>query len=581
MKHLKRSKITGLSLRNSKKKGIILCLVISFVLVLIPIVFTPVSSDDFIYITRNPTWSNLAWRYMNWSGRIVADAASLIMLQLPPIIYNFFKATIWVGLITLIAQLPSILNKEYKWEFKNFVIIFLLYWIANPNLGQTSFWTVGYSNYLLTNFFIVAYFSLIFFLKGENLKFWHILSISILGLLAGNSNENTSIVVVLLTLVFILLEKQKKVFLIGLPFTLIGTLSLLLSPGQNERLQYPAFQVPREQSLFHRLWNFFSSPWFIDTFKSFSWIFVTFIFIGFIYFFKRQYPKKQNIVYSLVFFFSAIVANAAFGGSYVFPVALRSLNGALVLFLISISFFLKDLSYFKSSLFKNEVFYLILLLCIPFTFSYFYATKSVVSLRGQFQVRQEAILYGKKHNQKSIHIPNYYVGKLYTPSDSIDLYQGNLGDYYDVNASVGIIPFNKDFSFDYSNKKLVNAEQIPLDEYFGTKVHLKALNIFPDDRSPNSYSINLTFDNSLLKDYSADDSILFIHVNWKRESQQSITLLNADTSLNNQLSVDGKYIFSSPIGNVRPQDIVSVDIGIYNTKTKTNSVQTTVDMSKK
>ncbi|MGP5430744.1 DUF6056 family protein [Enterococcus malodoratus] len=284
---------------------------------------------------------------------MVADAASLIMLQLPPIIYNFFKATIWVGLITLIAQLPSILNKEYKWEFKNFVIIFLLYWNANPNLGQTSFWTVGYSNYLLTNFFIISYFSLAFFLRDKKTQIWHFFAIPILGLLAGNSNENTSIVVVLLTLVFILIEKKRKVFVLGLPFTLVGALALLLSPGQKGRLQHSSLQVAREQSLLLRLWNYFSSHLFMDTFNSFLWVFLTFIFIGLIYYFKRQRPRKNNMVYSLIFFFSAIISNAAFGGSYVFPVSLRSLNGALILFLISLSFFLNDLCYLKSPIYKK------------------------------------------------------------------------------------------------------------------------------------------------------------------------------------------------------------------------------------
>ncbi|MDT2737211.1 DUF6056 family protein [Enterococcus pseudoavium] len=580
MKHLKRSKNSDINFK-SKKTIITLCLIISFILVLIPIAFTPVSSDDFIYLTRNPTWSNLAWRYMNWSGRIVADTASLVMLQLPPLVYNFFKATIWIGLIILISQLPSILNKEYKWNMKNFLIIFILYWIANPNLGQTSFWTVGYSNYLLTNFFIMAYVVVLFLLKDKDLKLWNILAIFILGILAGNSNENTSIVVVLLTVVFILIEKNKKVFILGLPFTLIGTLSLLLSPGQSERLQHPAFQISREQSLFHRLWNYFSSPWFIDTFKSFSWVFVTFILIGFIYFFKHQRPQKQNMVYSLIFFFSAVIANAAFGGSYVFPVALRSLNGALVLFLVSITFLLNDLVYSKNPVYKKSIFYLIILLCFPFSLSYFYATKSVISLHGQFQVREQAILNGKKNKLKTIYIPNYYVGKLYNPSDSIDLYQGNIGDYYNTNASTTIVPFNKNVGFDYGNKKFIEAKQIPLHKNFGKNIQLKSLNIFQDERDINNYSINLTFDKSLLSQYSSDESILFIHVHWKRESLQNVATLNADSSLNNQISVDGKYIFSSPIGDVRPQDISSVDIGIYNTKTSTNTIQTTVDMNNK
>ncbi|MCB6917130.1 DUF6056 family protein [Enterococcus avium] len=581
MEQLRRSKKQiNKKLKANKYLNIFLCVGIAIIMIIIPLIFTPISSDDFIYITNNSEWSDISWRYMNWSGRLVADIASLILLQLPPIIYIFFKATVWVGMISLISQLPSIFNKSYTWNTNNFIVIFLLYWIANPNLGQTSFWTVGFTNYILTNFFIVLYLSSIFFFKDRRMKLWYFLIIPILGLLAGNSNENTSIVVVLLTVIFLLIEKEKKTFLLGLPFTIIGMLSLLLSPGQHERLQNPAFQVSREQTLFHRLWNYFSSPWFIETFKSFSWIFVTFILIGFIYLLRHQFPQKKNMIYSLIFFFSAIMANAAFGGSYVFPVALRSLNGSLVLFLISIAFFLSDLLYMRVTLSKRSITYLIALLCLPFMFTYYYATKSVISLRGQFDVREQAILDGKKRNQKSIYIPNYYVGKLYNPSDSIDMFQGDLNSYYDIDGSTKIVLFDKDFSFDYGNKNLVNTKQTPLNEPFGRGVRLKSINIFPDERTINQYSINLTFDNNLLELYPADEFLLFIHVNWKRDSLKSITRFNADISLNNQLSVNGKYIFSSPIDNIRPQDISSVDVGIYNPTTKINSVKYTINMEK-
>lgn len=576
MEQLKRSKNRNKG-GYTKSLAFYLCFAVVFILVLIPLYFTPISSDDFIYITNSSKWSDIAWRYMNWSGRLVADSASLFLLQLPSIVYKIIKALIWSGLIAMISQLPAASKGKLTWSLKNFVIVFLLYWIANPNLGQTSFWTVGFANYILTNFFIVAYFALAFYIKETKVQRWQYLAIPFLGLLAGNSNENTSIVVVLLTIIFLLIEKRKKVFLLGLPFTIVGTLGLLLSPGQQVRLQNPIFQDFRDLSVFRRLWEYFSSPWFIDTFKSFSWVLVAFIFIGFMYFFKRQIPQKNNLVYCLIFFFSAIIANAAFGGSYVFPVSLRSLNGALIFFLISLAFFMEDLSFSRTPIYKRSILYFVLLLCLPFGLTYYFATKSVISLHGQFQVREQAILDGKKQNQKKIYIPNYNVGKLYNPSDSIDLYQGDIVEYYDTKAT--IVEFDKDFSFDYSDQTLVNSKQIPLNRSFGKGVHLKAMNIFPDERVVNKYSINLTFDRSLLKEYSSEDFVLFIHVNWKKDTSANEAQFIADTPLHNQLSVDGKYIFSSPIDNIRPQDISSVDLEIYNQTTKTSHVQTTIEMN--
>ena len=205
----------------------------------------------------------------------------------------------------------------------------------------------------------------------------------------------------------------------------------------------------------------------------------------------------------------------------------------------------------------------------------------MISLHGQFKVREQAILDGKKRNQKTIYIPNYYVGKLYNPSDSIDLYQGNLNDYYEVETGTRIVSFDKDFSFDYSNEKLINAKQIVLNRSFGKNIYLKALNVFSDDRNVNNYSVNLTFNENLLQNYSSDEAMLFIHVYWRRDSNSAITRFDVNTSLNNQLLVEDKYIFSSPIGDIRPQDIEHIDVGIHNLKTNKTDEQTTVDMKKK
>ncbi|MFR4753550.1 MAG: DUF6056 family protein [Enterococcus raffinosus] len=97
--------------------NIFLCVGIAIIMIIIPLIFTPISSDDFIYITNNSEWSDISWRYMNWSGRLVADIASLILLQLPPIIYIFFKATVWVGMISLISQITFDFQQKLYMEY--------------------------------------------------------------------------------------------------------------------------------------------------------------------------------------------------------------------------------------------------------------------------------------------------------------------------------------------------------------------------------------------------------------------------------------------------------------------------------
>lgn len=75
--------------------------------------------------------------------------------------------------------------------------------------------------------------------------------------------------------------------------------------------------------------------------------------------------------------------------------------------------------------------------------------------------------------------------------------------------------------------------------------------------------------------------MLIIHVVWKRQGNVSNQIFNADTSLNNQLAIDGKYIFSSPIGDIRLQDILSIQTGIFDTQTQENLNETVVNINHK
>lgn len=101
--HLASQNIIQKHEKKSKKTTFIL-LAITLLIVFIPIFFTPLHSDDFIYVLHNDQWSNLVWRYFNWSGRIVADSFSLVTLQLPKILASLIQALIWTGLIFLLQH---------------------------------------------------------------------------------------------------------------------------------------------------------------------------------------------------------------------------------------------------------------------------------------------------------------------------------------------------------------------------------------------------------------------------------------------------------------------------------------------
>ncbi len=107
-------------------------------------------------------------------------------------------------------------------------------WIANPALGETSFWFVGSANYLWPSMY-VSLFMVIVALQKEKMAAWKLPLALAMGFLAGCSNENTSVVLILLTTGYLVYTRKLNVsypYLIGL---LAGAAVLLLSPGSAKR----------------------------------------------------------------------------------------------------------------------------------------------------------------------------------------------------------------------------------------------------------------------------------------------------------------------------------------------------------
>src|SRR3546814_5466900 len=102
-------------------------------------------SDDFSFYLKGFSLEAIKNHYMNWGGRIFADTSASAVLSLD----NHFAITLinalaLIALITIIVRLP--IFGERKGTPLNalvFFLIFALYWVANPDLGKTSFWIVG------------------------------------------------------------------------------------------------------------------------------------------------------------------------------------------------------------------------------------------------------------------------------------------------------------------------------------------------------------------------------------------------------------------------------------------------------
>ena len=157
------------NIKLSKKQQIICYLAIIFIIMLVLNIFTPLIADDFNYkyiygSGYSETVKNIFDvfisqynHYMNWGGRTVAHTIAQCFLLLPKIVFDFFNAACYVGIVYAIFYLGT--EKQDKPYL--LILIHLLLWIFVPYFGEDFLWLIGSCNYawtlLIMLLFLVVY----------------------------------------------------------------------------------------------------------------------------------------------------------------------------------------------------------------------------------------------------------------------------------------------------------------------------------------------------------------------------------------------------------------------------------------
>lgn len=179
------------------------------------------------------------WHYFNWGGRTVAHTLAQILLVFPKAVFNILNSFIYTALIYLI-YLHGCFNKDNKDNKDNSYMLLLIHfilWFIIPVFGQSFIWLVGSCNYLWTTV-IILYFLWLYRRNTLSEKWYNLLFMFILGLLAGWTNENTSaglIVILVFSLIINKVETKKfelsKTRLFGIIGTLAGFIIMICAPG--------------------------------------------------------------------------------------------------------------------------------------------------------------------------------------------------------------------------------------------------------------------------------------------------------------------------------------------------------------
>ena len=194
----------------------------------------PYISDDYTYMYKYDNFEriknisdiffSMKDHYFLWGGRVLAHSLASVFLLLPKNIFNICNSIMYTIFIYLIYLIGRRNNKDnYNYLF----IIHLLIWFINISFGEVTLWLTGSCNYLWTSV-IILLFLYLFHKENKN-----VIIFSILGILAGMCNENFSLSIIFVCILFVIFNKnyRNKNNYIGIIFLIIGYLFLFLASG--------------------------------------------------------------------------------------------------------------------------------------------------------------------------------------------------------------------------------------------------------------------------------------------------------------------------------------------------------------
>ena len=204
-----------------RKKIFYILVAVAFLSVLIYAFLTPNMSDDLVYWDRDDYGTKLAnsffdlfkleyMHYLDHSGRNVAHfILRIFLLMRTKWVFNVVSALVFM-IQTLLIYANVDMKKKYDVRVYALVISFL--WIFDPAISNTVFWEDGACNYLFTTTIILGFIT--YFRKCMSLEKKStpgvIVTVTVLGILAGWCNENTSGGAILFILMILFLKWREK-----------------------------------------------------------------------------------------------------------------------------------------------------------------------------------------------------------------------------------------------------------------------------------------------------------------------------------------------------------------------------------
>lgn len=281
---------------------------------------TPLYFDDFRYIYSWQTgeritsvtqiFPSMVAHYQTMNGRIPVHFLAQVFLLINPTIFDLINSFAFSLFILLICYYAVGSLKNISATV--FSLAFFLIWIVTPNFGESYLWLTGSANYLfgplIALSFLIPYIK--FFYGSFNiekvlLKSLFLIAYLIWGILAGWTNENISLCLIITQILFIIssIVTKKKIRLWmfgGVIGNIIGSFLLFSSPSYSKRSSIWSGSI----NIFSMLKNFFLNI--SEFFNSSFLIMALIICVITILIFRTKKFYIENHIISIVFLLASI-----------------------------------------------------------------------------------------------------------------------------------------------------------------------------------------------------------------------------------------------------------------------------------
>lgn len=436
-----------------KKACFGLIISISFILIYILNTLHPIFGDDWNYCllpdgqTKVNSFSDILYtqyeHYFTWGGRTVVHIITQSLLLAGISIGDFVNSLAYIAFTLVIYYIA---NQSNKIRPSLLLIINLLIWFFQPALGSTILWITGSANYLWGTLIILCF--LIPYIrqvltpsnKGGYLK-------SILfffgGIIAGWTNENMSVALIVMLITFIcyykIKYKQIPLWAItGSIGSIIGCVVMIAAPGNYARMDSVLSQEHANESFV----IIFIGRFIASIAGYYYFVLVpTFIFF-LIYWLYQSCQKKSNkpILFVVsVLVLGAIVATLAMSASPIFPG--RAAFGIITLFFVAICILYANLD-FSVRLVKQVVYSTIIFGLLLFVADYYRGYRELKNADRILEARADIIEEGKKEGIKDFVFNDriFPQGKCFhyfeLSHDPNDWHNRMFSAYYEINSVI-------------------------------------------------------------------------------------------------------------------------------------------------